>query len=130
MQKGNDNVHDPNNPDSYSWCLMNLGIVQLVQKVIRSTVSLTGMEVLGIYKLIMIALTLNCIEFITASPIIYRLLSLLEDWETAFTHQLNEQAFSVDLFPHEDSQQATFGPALMRHKFILEPEHSPFRLVS
>ena len=38
---------NPSDPDNYSWCLMNLGIVKFVQRVLRSTISLTGMEVLG-----------------------------------------------------------------------------------
>ena len=38
---------DPDNPDCYSWCLMNLGIIQMIQRVLRNTITLTGMEVLG-----------------------------------------------------------------------------------
>ena len=38
---------DPDNPNSYSWTLMNLGVVMIVQRVLRSTITLTGMEILG-----------------------------------------------------------------------------------
>ena len=38
---------DPSEPRSYSWCLMNLGIVKMISRIIRNTVSLTGMETLG-----------------------------------------------------------------------------------
>lgn len=41
------NTSDPDNPDCYSWCLMNLGIIQMIQRVLRNTITLTGMEVLG-----------------------------------------------------------------------------------
>jgi WD40 repeat protein len=109
----NNLFNDPVNPDSYCWCLMNLGIIQLIHKTIRSTVSLTGMEIL---------------EFITASPVLYKLLSLLQEWEMVFTAQIDRHAASDGhFFPGEDAQSHAFGPALMRHKFILEPDHSPFR---
>ena len=38
---------NPVDPDCYSWCIMNLGIVQMLQRVIRNTITLTGMEILG-----------------------------------------------------------------------------------
>lgn len=38
---------NPINPDCYSWCIMNLGIVQMLQRVLRNTITLTGMEMLG-----------------------------------------------------------------------------------
>ena len=38
---------NPTDPDSYSWCLMNLGIVRIIGRIMKTTVSLTGMEALG-----------------------------------------------------------------------------------
>ncbi len=67
-------------------------------------------------------------EFITASPVLYKLLALFEDWETHFTNQLQAHPSGPPiLFQPGEREQAGYGPALTRHKFILEPEHSPFR---
>ncbi|XP_019849574.1 PREDICTED: dmX-like protein 2 isoform X3 [Amphimedon queenslandica] len=105
---------NPIDPNCYSWCVMNLGIVQMLQRVLRNTITLTGMEIL---------------EFITASPVLYRLLSLLDDWESFFIRKLDTHSTpSLNLFlPTENNQETRYGPALTRHKLILEPEHSPFR---
>ncbi len=45
--EGGHQEDDPNEPRSYSWCLMNLGIVKMIGKILRNTVSLAGMEALG-----------------------------------------------------------------------------------
>ena len=67
-------------------------------------------------------------EFITASPVLYRLLSLLDDWESFFVRKLDTHPTpSLNLFLPNDNHETRYGPALTRHKFILEPEHSPFR---
>lgn len=46
-QEETNEVHSPTDPDCYSWCIMNLGIVQMLQRVLRNTITLTGMEILG-----------------------------------------------------------------------------------
>ena len=69
------------------------------------------------------------IEFITASPVLYRLLTLMEDWENALINKLQTHISPPPnlYLPSENSGQEAYGPALTRHKFILEAEHSPFR---
>ncbi len=65
---------------------------------------------------------------------LYSALKLLDEWETIFTRRLEALGEAPnDLFHNEGREQEAespvfkVGPALMRHKFILEPENSPFR---
>ena len=71
------------------------------------------------------SLYLFILEFITASPVLYKLMALLDDWDTSFTNQLQSHHSGPPSLFEQD--QAGYGPAITRHKFILEPEHSPFK---
>ena len=42
-----DHDHDPNNPNSFAWCLMNLCISKVLQSAIRKVLSTAGLEILG-----------------------------------------------------------------------------------
>ena len=42
-----EDARDPKNPDSFTWCLMNLCITKLVQIGVRNILSTAGLEVLG-----------------------------------------------------------------------------------
>lgn len=67
----------------------------------------------------------------TVSPLLYSTLKILDEWESIFTRRLEALGEAPDdLFGSSDDSEASkfrMGLALMRHKFILEPEHSPFR---
>ena len=76
-------------------------------------------------KFIPPSLYLVILEFITASPVLYKLMALLDDWDTSFTNQLQSHPSGPPSLFEQD--QAGYGPAITRHKFILEPEHSPFK---
>ncbi len=72
-----------------------------------------------------------CLELITASPLLYSTLKLLEEWESIFTKRLDSLGPVPDDFfargdEAEDPIMFQVGPALTRQKFILEPENSPF----
>lgn len=53
----------------------------------------------------------------------------MEDWENALINKLQTHVSPPPnlYLPSESNGQEAYGPALTRHKFILEPEHSPFR---
>ena len=56
----------------------------------------------------------------------------MDEWESIFTRRLDALgAAPDDLFDNEEEESPMFGvgPALMKHKFILEPENSPFKYV-
>ena len=79
-------------------------------------------------------LSFSCTELITASPLLYSTLKLLEEWESIFTKRLDSlgpvpEDFFTQGDEDEDSLSFQVGPALHRHKSILEPDHSPFRCV-
>ena len=42
-----DHDHDPNNPNCFAWCLMNLCISKILQSSIRKILNTAGLEVLG-----------------------------------------------------------------------------------
>ena len=57
----------------------------------------------------------------------------MDEWESIFTRRLDALgAAPDDLFDNEEEESPMFGvgPALMKHKFILEPENSPFKYVT
>lgn len=66
------------------------------------------------------------------SPLLYSTLKLLDEWESIFTRRLEALGEPPDDFfgSSEDVETSKFkmGLSLMRHKFILEPDNSPFRL--
>ena len=42
-----EDIRDPQNPDSFPWCLINLCVTKLVQEGVRRILSTAGLEVLG-----------------------------------------------------------------------------------
>lgn len=42
-----DHEHDPNNPNCFAWCLMNLCIAKMLQSAIRKVLNAASLEVLG-----------------------------------------------------------------------------------
>lgn len=70
-------------------------------------------------------------ELVTLSPLLYSTLKILDEWESIFTRRLDALGGAPDdLFHNEEDESSIMfraGPALMRHKFILEPDNSPFR---
>lgn len=70
-------------------------------------------------------------ELVTASPLLYSTLKVLDEWESIFSRRLDAlETVPEEIFTNEDEGAGTMftgtGPAVMRHKFILEHENSPF----
>lgn len=66
----------------------------------------------------------------TVSPLLYSTLKILDEWDSIFTRRLEALGEAPDdLFgpTEEEASKFRMGLSLMRHKFILEPENSPFR---
>lgn len=71
-------------------------------------------------------------ELVTVSPLLYSTLKILDEWESIFMRRLEALGEAPDdLFGSSDDitepSKFRMGITLMRHKFILEPENSPFR---
>ena len=45
-----DHDHDPNNPNCFAWCLMNLCIAKILQSAVRKVLNTASLEVLGELK--------------------------------------------------------------------------------
>lgn len=103
-------------PHCFAWCLMNLCISKILQQVIRRMVNGVGLELM---------------ELVTVSPLLYSTLKVLDEWESIFMRRLEALGEAPgDLFGSgEDVESSKFrmGITLMRHKFVLEPDNSPFR---
>ena len=126
---------------------MNLCITKLVQDGVRRILNTAGLEVLGERELAEYCLQLyaqvaydfsvhvhSCTytELVTASPLLYSTLKVLDEWESIFARRLDALGSAPEeLFVNEDEETGAMfvgmGPAVMRHKFILEPENSPFQ---
>ena len=70
------------------------------------------------------------LELVTASPLLYSTLKLMEQWEYTFVRRLEALGpVPDDLFGDEEEAESPMfrnGPPIMRHKSILEQDHTPF----
>ncbi len=68
----------------------------------------------------------------TVSTLLYSTLKILDEWESIFTRRLEALGEAPDDLFGPSGEEATeaakfrMGISLMRHKFLLEPENSPF----
>ncbi|XP_061672191.1 dmX-like protein 1 isoform X2 [Syngnathoides biaculeatus] len=116
-----DDTFDPNSPqkehtnnNSYSWCLMRLAMVQLVQVNLKSFYPMAGYDLL---------------DLPVASPLCHSVLKTLQRWEQVLQKRL--EIFggppSKYISTHFVEEAVTPGPALLRHKALFEPSNTPFR---
>ncbi|XP_009870026.1 PREDICTED: dmX-like protein 1, partial [Apaloderma vittatum] len=105
------------NSNSYSWSLMRLAMVQLVLHNLKIFYPLAGHDLS---------------ELPVSSPICHAVLKTLQRWEQVLLRRLElyggppQHYMSVP--PSEDALAA--GPALLRHKTLLEPANTPFSSTS
>ncbi|KAM9392555.1 dmX-like protein 1 isoform 2-T2 [Pholidichthys leucotaenia] len=102
------------NHNSYSWCLMRLAMVQLVLIKLKSFYPMAGYDLL---------------DLPVASPLCHAVLKTLQRWEQVLQKRLEifEGPPSKYISAHFQDEMATPGPALLRHKALLEPINTPFR---
>ncbi|XP_061623672.1 dmX-like protein 1 isoform X4 [Phyllopteryx taeniolatus] len=116
-----DDTFDPNSPqkehtnnNSYSWCLMRLAMVQLVQVNLKSFYPMAGYDLL---------------DLPVGSPLCHSVLKTLQRWEQVLQKRLEifGGPTSKYISTHFQEEAITTGPALLRHKALFEPSNTPFR---
>ncbi|XP_056393355.1 dmX-like protein 1 isoform X2 [Hyla sarda] len=107
-------IQEHSNPNSYSWALMRLAMVQFVLQNLKSFYPLAGHELS---------------ELPVASPLCHATLKTLQRWEQVLLRRLElyegpPQDFITIPTPEE---ALSAGPAILRHKALLEPTNTPFK---
>uniref|UniRef100_A0A8B9GLZ8 Dmx like 1 n=1 Tax=Amazona collaria TaxID=241587 RepID=A0A8B9GLZ8_9PSIT len=110
----NSHNQEHSNSNSYSWSLMRLAMVQLVLHNLKTFYPLAGHDLS---------------ELPVSSPICHAVLKTLQRWEQVLLRRLElyggppQHYISV----HASGDVLAAGPALLRHKTLLEPTNTPFR---
>ncbi|XP_012982899.2 dmX-like protein 1 isoform X1 [Melopsittacus undulatus] len=110
----NSHNQEHSNSNSYSWSLMRLAMVQLVLHNLKTFYPLAGHDLS---------------ELPVSSPICHAVLKTLQRWEHVLLRRLElyggPPQHYISVHASEDILAA--GPALLRHKTLLEPTNTPFR---
>ncbi|XP_063996764.1 dmX-like protein 1 isoform X1 [Pogoniulus pusillus] len=110
----NSHNQEHSNSNSYSWSLMRLAMVQLVLHNLKVFYPLAGHDLS---------------ELPVSSPVCHAVLKTLQRWEQVLLRRLElyggppQHYISV----HTSDDALAAGPALLRHKTLLEPTNTPFR---
>ncbi|XP_075597124.1 dmX-like protein 1 isoform X4 [Balearica regulorum gibbericeps] len=114
MFASNSHNQEHSNSNSYSWSLMRLAMVQLVLHNLKIFYPLAGHDLS---------------ELPVSSPICHAVLKTLQCWEQVLLRRLElyggPPQHYISVHASEDALAA--GPALLRHKTLLEPTNTPFR---
>uniref|UniRef100_A0A8C5AAZ5 Dmx-like 2 n=1 Tax=Gadus morhua TaxID=8049 RepID=A0A8C5AAZ5_GADMO len=101
-------------PNSYSWSLIRLVMVKLSLHNVKNLLPLTG---------------LDFTDLPVTSPLCNAMLKTLENWEQLLLERMNKfegpPPNYINTFPTDLS--AAGGPAILRHKAMLEPDNTPFK---
>ncbi|XP_034536057.1 dmX-like protein 2 isoform X4 [Notolabrus celidotus] len=101
-------------PNSYSWALIRLVMVKLAHHNVKNFIPLTG---------------LDFTDLPVASPLSNAVLKTLENWEQLLLERMNKfdgpPPNYINTYPTDLS--AGGGPAILRHKAMLEPDNTPFK---
>ncbi|XP_060890288.1 dmX-like protein 2 isoform X5 [Labrus mixtus] len=101
-------------PNSYSWALIRLVMVKLAHHNVKNFLPLTG---------------LDFTDLPVTSPLSNAVLKTLENWEQLLLERMNKfdgpPPNYINTFPTDLS--AGGGPAILRHKAMLEPDNTPFK---
>ncbi|XP_076859615.1 dmX-like protein 1 isoform X2 [Brachyhypopomus gauderio] len=107
-------LQEHSNNNSYSWCLMRLAMVQLVLVNLKSFYPMAGHDLL---------------DLPVCSPLCHSVLKTLQRWEQVLQKRL--EIFggppSKYISTQAIDEAMASGPALLRHKSLLEPTNTPFR---
>uniref|UniRef100_A0A4X2KS97 Dmx like 1 n=1 Tax=Vombatus ursinus TaxID=29139 RepID=A0A4X2KS97_VOMUR len=102
------------NSNSYSWSLMRLAMVQLVLYNLKTFYPLAGHDLS---------------ELPVSSPLCHAVLKALQCWEQVLLRRLEihggppQNYISI----HTSEESLSGGPAILRHKALLEPTNTPFK---
>uniref|UniRef100_A0A3Q2CU11 Dmx-like 2 n=1 Tax=Cyprinodon variegatus TaxID=28743 RepID=A0A3Q2CU11_CYPVA len=101
--------------NSYSWVLIRLVMVKLAHHNVKNFIPLTG---------------LDFTDLPVTSPLCNAVLKTLENWEQLLLEQMNKfdgpPPNYINTYPSDLSAGA--GPAILRHKAMLEADNTPFKL--
>nr|XP_046248415.1 dmX-like protein 2 isoform X8 [Scatophagus argus] len=101
-------------PNSYSWALIRLVMVKLAHHNVKNFLPLTG---------------LDFTDLPVTSPLSNAVLKTLENWEQLLLERMNKfdgpPPNYINTYPTDLS--AGGGPAILRHKAMLEPDNTPFK---
>uniref|UniRef100_A0AAY4EI42 RAVE complex protein Rav1 C-terminal domain-containing protein n=1 Tax=Denticeps clupeoides TaxID=299321 RepID=A0AAY4EI42_9TELE len=101
-------------PNSYSWALIRLVMVKLALHNVKNFLPLAG---------------LDFADLPVTSPLSNAVLKTLEKWEQILVEKMNKfegpPPNYINTYPTDVS--AGGGPALLRHKAMLEPDNTPFK---
>ncbi|XP_041665960.1 dmX-like protein 2 isoform X5 [Cheilinus undulatus] len=101
-------------PNSYSWALIRLVMVKLAHHNVKNFLPLTG---------------LDFTDLPVTSPLGNAVVKTLENWEQLLLERMNKfdgpPPNYINTYPTDLS--AGGGPAILRHKAMLEPDNTPFK---
>lgn len=100
------------NPDSYSWAIIRLAVLNLAQKHIEKFLSTAGIEL---------------VELPITSSLVYKCLRTTEKWAQAVTERLMQDGKPPDNYiPGCFPDPTSTGPLVNKYKAMLEAQNTPF----
>ncbi|XP_068424856.1 dmX-like protein 2 isoform X1 [Clinocottus analis] len=107
-------ITEHSDPNSYSWALIRLVMVKLAHHNVKNFLPITGLDIA---------------DLPVVSPLSHAVLKTLENWEQLLLDRMNKfdgpPPNYINTFPTDLS--AGGGPAILRHKAMLEPDNTPFK---
>ncbi|XP_068586300.1 dmX-like protein 2 isoform X1 [Cebidichthys violaceus] len=107
-------ITEHSDPNSYSWALIRLVMVKLAHHNVKNFLPITG---------------LDFADLPVVSPLSNAVLKTLENWEQLLLERMNKfdgpPPNYINTYPTDLS--AGGGPAILRHKAMLEPDNTPFK---
>ncbi|XP_006134554.1 dmX-like protein 1 isoform X3 [Pelodiscus sinensis] len=106
-------LQEHSNSNSYSWSLMRLAMVQLVLHRLKNFYPLAGHDLS---------------ELPVSSPLCHGILKTFQRWEQVLLRRLEIHGGPPQnlISAHTSEDALSAGPALLRHKALLEPTNTPF----
>ncbi|XP_074184675.1 dmX-like protein 1 isoform X4 [Rhinolophus sinicus] len=107
-------LQEHSNSNSYSWSLMRLAMVQLVLKNLKTFYPCAGHDLA---------------ELPVSSPLCHTVLKTLQYWEQVLLRRLEIHGGPPQNYIaiHTSEESLSAGPAILRHKALLEPTNTPFK---
>nr|XP_044990389.1 dmX-like protein 1 isoform X2 [Jaculus jaculus] len=107
-------LHEHSNSNSYSWSLMRLAMVQLVLNNLKTFYPFAGHDLA---------------ELPVSSPLCHAVLKTLQCWEQVLLRRLEIHGGPPQNYisSHTSEESLSAGPAILRHKALLEPTNTPFK---
>ncbi|XP_076994983.1 dmX-like protein 1 isoform X4 [Tamandua tetradactyla] len=107
-------LQEHSNSNSYSWSLMRLALVQLVLSNLKTFYPFAGHDLA---------------ELPVSSPLCHAVLKTLQCWEQVLLRRLEILGGPPQNYiaSHTSEDSLSAGPAILRHKALLEPTNTPFK---